>query len=155
MIAREALHQVAAAIGETHEWVDAVFLFGSHARGNVRAGSDVDLAVLPCRSGAPGDRLQAQADLARLAEDRLGVPVDVVLIQRDLSPGLLFDIFSVETILFARDQERAHRIACQARAEYRDLRPRMDRAFERLRRQIEERADALNRPRAGTAETAE
>lgn len=155
VVAREALHQVATDIGKTHSWVEAVYLFGSHARGNVRAGSDVDLAVLPCRSGVLGDRLQAQADLARLAEDQLGVPVDVVLIQRELSPGLLFDIFSVETILFARDQERAHRIACQARAEYRDLRPRMDRAFERLRRQIEERADALNGSGAGTAAAAE
>ena len=90
------------------------------------------------------DRVAAEAELARFAEDRLNVPVDVVLIRRDLSPGLLFDIFSVETILYARDPERAHRVACQARAEYRDLLPRLERAFRRVQREIEELADALN-----------
>jgi hypothetical protein len=77
------------------------------------------------------------------------------MIRRDLSPGLLFDIFSVETILHARDPELAHRLACQARAEYRDVLPRLDRAFAHMRRQIEERADALNGTRAGTPASAE
>jgi hypothetical protein len=72
--------------------------------------------------------------------------VDVILIRRDLSPGLLFDIFSVETILYAGDPDRAHRAACQARAEYRELRPRLERAFRRVQQEIEERADALDRP---------
>ncbi len=52
------------------------------------------------------DRLTAKADLARCAEDRLGMPVDVVVIRRELSLGLLFDIFFVETILYARDPVR-------------------------------------------------
>jgi 2-polyprenyl-3-methyl-5-hydroxy-6-metoxy-1,4-benzoquinol methylase/predicted nucleotidyltransferase len=141
-VPREALATVASDMAAVCPWVEAVYLFGSRARGDARPGSDVDLAVLPGPSGPPGDRLAAEAELARFAEDRLGVPVDVVLIRRDLSPTLLFDIFSVETILHARDPERAHRVACQARAEYRDERPRLDRAFERVRRQIEERANA-------------
>jgi hypothetical protein len=105
----------------------------------------VDLAVLPSEGQAPADRIDAEAELARFVEDRLNLPVDVILIRRDLSPTLLFDIFRVETILFARDWERAHRVACQARAEYRDLLPRLERAFAQLRRRIEERADALTR----------
>jgi hypothetical protein len=51
----------------------------------------------------------------------------------------------VETLLYARDPERAHHIACQARAEYRDLLPRLERSFRRVKREIEERADALDR----------
>jgi predicted nucleotidyltransferase len=145
-VPREALDAVASAMAAAHPWVEAVYLFGSRARGCARPGSDVDLAVLPHRSGPPIDRIAAEAELARFAEDRLGIPVDVVLIRRDLSPGLLFDIFSVETILYACDPEAAHRAACQARAEYRDLRPRLERAFARVRQQIEERANALNRP---------
>jgi predicted nucleotidyltransferase len=124
-------------------WVDGVFLFGSRAGEHSRPSSDVDLAVLS--SAAPEDRLAAEAELARFAEDRLELPVDVVLIRRDLSPALLFAVFAVETLLWARDPEQAHRVACRARAEYRDLRPRLERAFERVRRRIEERADALNR----------
>ena len=44
----------------------------------------------------------------------------------------LFDLFRVETILFARDLEQAHLVACRARAEYRDELPRLDRIFERV-----------------------
>ena len=144
-VAREALDAVAGAMAAVHPWVEAVYLFGSRARGDGRPSSDVDLAVLPGPSGPPVDRLAAEAELARFAEDRLGAPVDVVLIRRELSPALLFDIFSVETILYAGDWETAHRVACQARAEYRDLRPRLERAFQRTRPQIEDLANALNR----------
>ena len=144
-IPREALVTAAGAMAAAHPWVEAIYLFGSRARGDARPGSDVDLAVLPGPSGAPIDRIAAEAELARFAEDRLGAPVDVVLIRRELSPALLFDIFSVETILYACDLEVAHRVACRARAEYREELPRLERAFQRTRQQIEERADALNR----------
>jgi predicted nucleotidyltransferase len=124
-------------------WIDAVYLFGSRARGRSHPSSDADLAVLAHPSQQPDDRILAEWKLACFVEDRLGFPVDVVLIRPDLSPGLLFDIFAVETILFARDWERAHQVACRARAEYRDLLPRLDRRFERVRRRIKEHADAL------------
>ena len=58
---------------------------------------------------------------------------------------LLFDIFSAETILYARDVERAHRIASRARNEYRDLLPRLERAFGHVQRRIEDWASAANR----------
>src|SRR5437868_13806253 len=101
-VARETIAAAAEAMATAHPWIEAVYLFGSRARGNVRPSSDIDLAVLPGTAGSPTDRLEAEAELARFAEDRLGIPVDVVLIRRELSPGLLFDIFSVETILYAR-----------------------------------------------------
>jgi predicted nucleotidyltransferase len=138
-------------LAEAYPWIDAIYLFGSRARGDARAGSDVDLAVLPAEGAAPEDRVAAEAELARFVEEHLRLPVDVVLLRRELSPALLFDIFRVETILFARDWEQAHLLACRARAEYRDLLPRRVRALARLRREVEERADALNRPGAGAA----
>src|SRR2546426_1749834 len=129
-VSRESLGAVASGMAAAHPWLESVYLFGSRARGDARPGSDVDLAVLPRASSPPLDRITVEAELARFAEDQLGVPVDVVLIRRELSPGLLFDIFSIETILYARDPEVAHRVACQARAEYRDERPRLERAFD-------------------------
>jgi predicted nucleotidyltransferase len=144
-IDRATFEAVAAEIAAAFPWVDAVYLFGSRARGRTHPGSDADLAVLAGTGEEPEDRILAEADVACFAEDRLGLPVDVVFIRRDLSPGLLFDIFRVQTILYARDWERAHRVACQARAEYRDLRPRLDRIFARVRREIKEHADALKR----------
>jgi predicted nucleotidyltransferase len=132
-------------MAEAYQEVDAVYLFGSLARGSGRDGSDVDLAVSLNSFDPDRDRIDMQAELAAYLEARLGVPVDVVVLDSGLSPGLLFDIFAVETILYARDYEQAHARACRARAEYRDLLPRRERAFERLRRRIEERANALNR----------
>lgn len=142
-VEREALVGVAGEMAAARPWIDAVFLFGSRARGRVHPGSDIDLAVLPLSSCVIEDRLSVEAAMARLAEERTGVPTDVVLVRRELSPSLLFEIFLVETILYARDRERAHEVACRARAEYRDLRPRLERSFEWTRRAIVERARAL------------
>jgi predicted nucleotidyltransferase len=142
---RGTLEVVASELAAAFPWIDAVYLFGSRARGRPRPSSDTDLAVLSGPSGCPEEYVLAEAQVAHFVEDRLAMPVDAILIRRDLSPGLLFDIFAVETILYAHDWERAHRVACQARAEYRDLRPRLDRIFARVRHQIKEHADALNR----------
>jgi len=139
------LEVVAAEIAAAYPWVDAVFLFGSRAQGRTHPGSDADLAVLARAGEQPENWLFGEQNIACFAEDRLGLPIDVVLIRPDLSPSLLFDIFRVETILFAHDGDHAHRVACQARAEYRDLRPRLDRIFARVRREIKEHADALKR----------
>ncbi len=135
----------AEALAAAYPVVEAVYLFGSRARGRTHPGSDADLAVLTEPRIALTERISTQAELARFLENRLRVPVDVVLIHPDLSPGLLFDIFSVETILFARDRARAHRIACQARNEYRDLLPRLERAFARVQRRLEDWASATDR----------
>jgi predicted nucleotidyltransferase len=142
---RDQLVEAAEALAARHPAVDTVFLFGSRARGPVHPGSDVDLAVLLQPPVPASERVSTQEALARFLEDRLRVPVEVVLIHRDLSPSLLFGIFRVETSLYARDRERAHRVASQARNEYRDLLPRLERAFDRVRRRIEEWASAADR----------
>jgi predicted nucleotidyltransferase len=144
-LTRAQLIAAAEALAAARPDVEAVYLFGSRARGRTHPGSDVDLAVLTEPQVPLSERISVQTDLARFLEDRLGVPVDVIVIQPDLSPGLLFDIFSVETILFARDRARAHRIACQARNEYRDLLPRLERAFARVQRRLEDWASATDR----------
>jgi predicted nucleotidyltransferase len=144
-VGRQALIAVAETLADAYSSVEAVFLFGSRARGAEHAVSDLDLAVLLDEPAPDADRLRLQAELARFVEERVSLPVDVVLVDRTLPPGLLFDIFAVETILFARDYERTHQVACRARAEYRDVLPRLDRSFEWVRQRIEERAHALNR----------
>lgn len=142
---RSQLVAAAEAMASARPAVEAVYLFGSRARGRTHAGSDVDIAVLLEPPVSPSERISTQQELARFLEDRLEAPVDIVLLHRDLSPGLLFDIFCVETVLYARNIERAHRIACQARNEYRDLLPRLERAFARVQQRIEEWASAANR----------
>ena len=149
---RERLVDTARAIAEADSRVDAVYLFGSHSAGTVRPTSDVDLAVLLSAAAPQEDPLSIQYLLEEAAEDRLGLPVDVVILRWDLSPSLLFDIFRRETILFARDRNRAHNVACRARAEYREELPRLERSWEKLRRRLEGWAAAPARPRTGVAE---
>lgn len=135
---------VAGEIATAFPWVDAVYLFGSRARDRTHAGSDADLAILARTGEEPQDWISAEQSIGHFAEDRLGLPVDAVLIRRELQPGLLFEMFRVETILFARDRELAREVAAQARAEYRDLLPRLDRIHARVRRRIKELSHELN-----------
>ncbi|HET6383953.1 MAG TPA: nucleotidyltransferase domain-containing protein [Armatimonadota bacterium] len=149
----ETLKAAAEALAASRADVDAIYLFGSRARGTTRPSSDLDFAVLLREQ--PDDRLYEQEEISSFLEDRLQIPVDVVIIHPDLSPSLLFDIFCVETILYTVDYEQAHRVAYQARNEYRDLKPRLDRIFERACSQIKVMADELNEARAGTAAAAQ
>jgi predicted nucleotidyltransferase len=151
---RSQLAGAAAALATARPEVDAVYLFGSRARGDERASSDIDLPVLLDPHTPTDDRITLEAVYARFVEDRLGVATDVVILRPELSPGLLFDIFRVQTILFARDAERAQRVACQARAEYRDLLPRLERLRRRVRDDLRELTDGLERARRGAAGSA-
>ncbi len=138
------LKTVAARLAEAYPDVDAVFLFGSLARGQARPGSDVDLAVLLREGASLEDSICLGVDMTACVEDLLGLPADVVVLQPNLDPGLLFDIFRIETIVFARSYDRAHDYACRARMEYRDLLPRLERSFERVRRSFVEAVRATH-----------
>lgn len=126
---RAQLAAAAEARAAARPVVAAVYLFGSRAHGRAHPGSDVDVAVLTEPRAPLAERVSTQTEMARFLEERLQVPMDVVLIHPDLAPGLLLDIFSVETILFARDRAQAQRAAGQARNECRDLLPRLERAI--------------------------
>src|SRR5947209_14200372 len=89
---RGQLVAAAEALAAARPDVEAVYLFGSRARGQPHPGSDVDVAVLTQPRVPLAERVSTQTALARFLEDRLRVPVDAVLVHPDLSPGLLFDI---------------------------------------------------------------
>jgi hypothetical protein len=111
----------------------------------VRPSSDIDLGVWIEPKVPAAERIATADRLSAVVEERLDVPTDVVLIDPAAPLGLLFDIFSVQTILWARDGAQAHDFACRIRLEYRDELPRLDRARERLFRRVRERADAAER----------
>lgn len=70
-----------------------VILFGSHARGEARTGSDLDFLVIEPEVGS---RLEETVRLRRALRG-LGVPVDVVVVSEDLArrrarvPGTMVD----------------------------------------------------------------
>ena len=104
--------------------VVVAYLFGSHARGEARPGSDVDVGVLlvddgPARLGGPRD------DLARALERSLGVPVDVVDLDR-APADLVHRVLRDGDLVLERDPVRRVRFEVKRRAEYLDLKPYLD-----------------------------
>lgn len=145
-IDRGQFEAVARGLAEKFPAIDAVYLFGSRARGETRPYSDIDLAVLLVPEETNPDRVHLEPAMARYVEDELGVDTDVVLVTPDLPLPLQFEMFAVETILFARDYERAHDEACRARARYREELPRLERIYARVHARIQERANAADLP---------
>lgn len=105
------------AVLEDEPAVEAAWLFGSVARRETWARSDVDVAMLP-REPIPLDReLELRARLARA----LGLPdVDlVVLAPGRVRPALRYEATDGIRVL-ARDEERADRYELRAVLEYLD-----------------------------------
>ena len=97
--------------------VDALWIFGSQARGAARDDSDVDLAALFARRPDPLALLDARADLAAL----LGRDVDLVDLD-GASPILAMQVLRHGRALRTRDPRRVHRFVARTITRYEDLR---------------------------------
>lgn len=100
--------------------VAAVYLFGSMARGDDHADSDVDVAVL--FDVAPPHTLHGRFALAGELERALGRPVDLI-VMNDAAVDLRIRILREGELVV--DRSRAIRIASEVRTrnEYFDLEP--------------------------------
>lgn len=97
----------------------AVYLFGSVARGEARAGSDVDLGVL--FASEPGATLDApQLALEGELERLLAVPVQVVALNR-ASSDLVHRVLRDGRLVLDRDPAARIRFEVRARNEYFDM----------------------------------
>ena len=100
----------------------AAYLFGSHATGQARPGSDVDVAVL--LSGEDEvERFERRLRLMGEVEEALGRrPADVVVLN-DAPPLLIHQVLKHGRLIYERD--RAARVEFEVRAGkiYSDLRP--------------------------------
>ena len=101
--------------------IRSVYLFGSLARGQAHAGSDVDVAILqmePPRHVLSSLPLDVEADLERL----LGVPVQVVDLR--LAPvDLVHRILRDGILVIDREPSARIRFEVRSRNEYFDLLP--------------------------------
>ncbi len=96
----DSLIEQIRAIAERHEVLKLV-LFGSHARGNFRANSDIDLATYGLLPRNEMAFLSALDDLPTLLK------IDTVVVRRDTDPAFLKEIEESGIVLLERHKEYA------------------------------------------------
>jgi uncharacterized protein len=107
-------------------------LFGSWARGQARADSDVDVAVMPCGDWPLGAELDLQGRLVRA----LGASVDVVRLDR--APTLLAWEVVSDGIEVCGDPSRLARYQARVALDHADAGPALERAARQYMRRIAE-----------------
>jgi predicted nucleotidyltransferase len=103
----------------------AAYLFGSVARQDAGAESDIDVAVL-LEAGAPQTLDDLPLALEQDLRELLGFPVDVVVLDT-APPDLFHRILRDGHIVLDRDRKRRIAFEVRARSLYLDLRPVLDR----------------------------
>jgi predicted nucleotidyltransferase len=98
----------------------AGYLFGSHARGEARAKSDVDVAIW--LEQAPRSFDEYPFDLAADLEQELGVRVDLVVLNGAPS-DLVHRVLRDGELLVERDRSARIRFETRARSDYFDMLP--------------------------------
>jgi predicted nucleotidyltransferase len=105
----------------------AAYLFGSTARGQAAASSDVDVAVLFDDSLEPPHLVAAAARLHSLLERVSPRPVQVVVLNEG-SPLLRHQVLRDGVVLMGEDDPRRVRFESAALCEYLDVLPMIERA---------------------------
>ena len=125
MDAADAVEHLRRAFRGRDDGIAAVYLFGSVARGESRAGSDLDVAVLlesaPERGTFDSLRLDLRADL----ESELGREVDLVVLNH-APPDLSHRVLRDAVLVTEPDPSARVRFEVRARNEYWDLKPYLD-----------------------------
>jgi len=95
---------------KAHPNVIAIYLFGSHAKGEATPLSDIDIAVIT-ENPTP----ESEAEIGSLASPQ----IDVVLFHR-LPLHIKFEVFKYGKELFVRDEEKLLEIKLEVMREYLD-----------------------------------
>ena len=117
--------EIAHALAARNERAAAVYLFGSLARGEGKADSDVDLAVLYGKAvepGLAGLKLALAGDL----EERLGRRVDLVVLDNQ-PPDFVHRVLRDGVLVHESDRSVRIRFEVAARNEYFDVLPILQR----------------------------
>jgi len=99
--------------------VIAVYLFGSHARGEARKSSDIDVCII-----TKDMSFEQEAEIAGWAKSR----TDVSFFQR-LSLPIRFRVFHEGKELYVKDERLLGRIKFRTIKEYLDIKPILERMY--------------------------
>jgi predicted nucleotidyltransferase len=123
---RQAIQDVLRSrLAESDADVLCAYLFGSVARDEGRADSDLDVAVLLARDPPP--TLEGlQTGLADALSEAAGRTVDLVVLN-DAPPDLVHRVLRDGVLLLERDRSARIRFEVKARNEYFDLLPYLQR----------------------------
>jgi predicted nucleotidyltransferase len=119
------VQEIAQVFAARNEDAAAVYLFGSVARGEASADSDVDVAVLcgkPVDPGLAGLKLALAGDL----EARLGRRVDLVVLDHQ-PPDLVHRVLRDGLLVIENNRSARIRFEVAARNEYFDVLPMLRR----------------------------
>ena len=108
------------------------FVFGSAARGVVRPGSDVDIAVIPVDSNL---ELREELDLAARCAAACGREVDLLRLDR-ASPVVRWEVARNHLVLLAEPQHELPRFLARAALDHADLAPLLADCERRFRRRL-------------------
>ena len=104
--------------------IACVYLFGSRARQQAKATSDVDIAVL-YRGDSPGGFASLGIPLAGALEKIVATPVDVI-VMNNANVDLIHRILRDGVILYEVDRAARITFEVNARNRYFDLKPYLD-----------------------------
>jgi uncharacterized protein len=120
----EQLEALVAYLSEQPDVV-LVYLFGSHARGQARERSDLDIALLLDEQERDAlELLERRLDVCARAQEIVGVPVDVVLLNR-ASLLLQGEVLREGKLLYEVDRAARVEYEVRARTLWFDFQPRL------------------------------
>lgn len=125
MDAARSAERLRQAFKGREQGVAAVYLFGSVARGESRAGSDLDVAVLLEPAPARGTYESLRLDLRAEIESELGQEIDFVVLNH-APPDLVHRVLRDSVLVIEPDPSSRVRFEVRARNEYWDLKPYLD-----------------------------
>ena len=117
--------------------VVAVYLFGSTARDQAHALSDVDVAVLFVAGLSPADVLARTLQIGVILDEALRRPVDVIALNR-APPALCFQVLKHGRLLMEQDRTQRCVFVMRALGRYYDAKPYLDYHNTRLLSRIRE-----------------
>jgi hypothetical protein len=107
--------QLKPILGELmRDEVEAIYLFGSHARGNAKPTSDIDICVLTGRNIPKCLKEEILSNSSRRMD---------ISIFWDLPPAIRFRVLKEGKLLYKKDEIRLQRIKVDTLRSYLDIQP--------------------------------